>query len=62
MVEEASATFEVNQNVDVTVRAGLAAGHGPEYADVAGAMAFGYGQDLVAVDFQEGVDPHRAFS
>ena len=62
MVEKAPAELEVHKDVDVTVWTCLSAGHGPEHADVAGAMAFRYGQDLVAVGPQEVVDCRSAHS
>jgi hypothetical protein len=47
VVEQAPAELEVHEDVDVTVRTRLSAGHGSEHADVAGAMALSDGQDLV---------------
>ena len=60
MIEEAPAELEVHKDVDVTVWTRLSAGHGPEHTDVAGAMTFRYGQDLVAVGPQEDVDCRSA--
>lgn len=39
MVEEATAELEVHEDVDVTIRARLSAGHGSEHSDVAGAVS-----------------------
>jgi hypothetical protein len=46
MVEEAPAGLEVHQNVDVTIRARLSAGHGSKHSDVAGAVLPSDGEDL----------------
>jgi hypothetical protein len=58
MVEEAPAELEVHEDVDVTVRARLAAGHGSEHSDVAGAVLPSDGEDLLTVGFQQRVKIH----
>jgi hypothetical protein len=60
MVEEAPAELEVHEDVDVTVRARLSAGHGSEHSDVAGAMLPSDGEDFLTVGFQKRVDIHSA--
>ena len=58
MVEEATAELEVHEDVDVTIRARLSAGHGSEHSDVAGAVSPSDGEDLLTVGFQKRVDIH----
>ena len=58
MIEEAPSGLEVHEDVDVTVRARLSAGHGSEHADVAGAVLPSDGEDLLAVGFQQRVKIH----
>ena len=59
VVEQGAAELEVHEEVDITVRARLSAGHGSEHTDIAGAMPPGDGQDFVAAGLQKCVNVHR---
>ncbi len=57
-VEQAPARFEVDQEVDVAVLAGLSAGGRAEHAHVAGAVLGREAQDLLSLPLQKLIDPH----